>query len=39
MEKGKYSEAESHLRKALELDPANKSVQESLRVIEEKIAK
>ena len=38
-EEGKYSEAESHLRKALELDPTNKSVQESLKVIEEKIAK
>lgn len=38
-EEGKFTEAESHLKKALELDPTNKAVQESLKVIEEKKAK
>lgn len=39
MEKGNYSEAENHLKKVIELDPTNKAVQDSLKVIEEKIAK
>lgn len=35
MENGRYAEAEEPLKKTLELDPTNKAVQDSLKVIED----